>query len=557
MAEPPVIDVEALVEDLRGRVARAKAEGLYGDDLSGVALRAPAPEARVRFRPELAYSTKPLVGKPLTAVKKVLIRLLVHVFDDLARQADAGIAAAEGAARDARAWAEQAAAAEAAARERVAADVAALAGADRRARGAARAPAGRARAWPGWSGAAAPAPAAPAAAAAAAPAPAPSDQGVDYLAFEARFRGAEETVRERQEVYRRHLEGRRRAVDLGCGRGELLELMRDAGVAAYGVDTEPDFVDLVEEKGLEVRREDAVAHVEGLAAGEVDAIVASHLVEHLPPGVVARLVGAAADALAEGGILIVETPNPESLVAGSINFHRDPTHLRPVHPETLAFLCESAGFSEVEILRLSPVPDPERLPRAGTRGRAAGAARRPAGRAAQRRHLRLAGLRRPGAPLAGMRILWVVPRYGRGIAGGAETLVRALADALRGRGLERRGRHDLRPRPRDVGRRAARGHRRRGRGRGAPLPGRPPRRAALRGAARRRSSPAGPATPTSSSGSPTASGRPGCRSSSRTRPATTSACCRPTCSARRSGGRRRRPSAARCCPACTTSPTPA
>jgi O-antigen chain-terminating methyltransferase len=210
---------------------------------------------------------------------------------------------------------------------------------------------------------AAPAAAAPAEGAPAPAAPAaPSDQGVDYLAFEARFRGAEETVRERQEVYRRHLEGRRRAVDLGCGRGELLELMRDAGVAAYGVDTEPDFVDLVAEKGLEIRREDALAHVAGLAPGEVDAIVASHLVEHLPPAAVARLVGAAADALADGGILIVETPNPESLLAGSVNFHRAPTHLRPVHPETLAFLCESAGFSDVEILRLSPVPDPERLP---------------------------------------------------------------------------------------------------------------------------------------------------------------------------------------------------
>ena len=265
MAEPPVIDVEALVEDLRGRVARAKAEGLYADDLSGVALRAPAPEARVRFRPELAYSTKPLVGKPLTAVKKVLIRLLVHVFDDLARQADAGIAAAEAAARDARAWAEQATAAEAAARERLAGDVG-PGRADRRARGAARAAA--AGPAPGPAGAA-PGPCAgrPAAAARAGGAGRRSDQGVDYLAFEARFRGAEETVRERQEVYRRHLEGRRRAVDLGCGRGELLELLRDAGVAAYGVDTEPDFVDLVEEKGLEVRREDAVAHVEGLARG--------------------------------------------------------------------------------------------------------------------------------------------------------------------------------------------------------------------------------------------------------------------------------------------------
>jgi O-antigen chain-terminating methyltransferase len=360
MAEPPVIDVEALVEDLRARVARAKAEGLYADDLSGLALRPPAPEARVRFRPELAYSTKPLVGKPLTAVKKVLLRLLVHVFDDLARQADAGIAAAEATAKDARAWAETAAVAEAETRERLASDLVGLLGRieelegqlQRLQLGPRLARLERRRA-----------PAPTAAAAEVAPAaPSPTaHQGVDYLAFEARFRGSEETVRERQEVYRRHLEGRRRAVDLGCGRGELLELMRETGVAAYGVDTEPDFVDLVEEKGLEVRREDAVSHVERLATGDVDAIVASHLVEHLPPGVVARLVGAAADALAEGGILIVETPNPESLVAGSINFHRDPTHLRPVHPETLAFLCESAGFSEVQILRLSPVPDPERL----------------------------------------------------------------------------------------------------------------------------------------------------------------------------------------------------
>ena len=73
-------------------------------------------------------------------------------------------------------------------------------------------------------------------------------------------------------------------------------------------------------------------------------------------------MGAAAAALEEGGVLILETPNPESLLAGSINFHRDPTHLRPVHPDTLAFLCESAGFAQVEILRLSPVPDTDRLP---------------------------------------------------------------------------------------------------------------------------------------------------------------------------------------------------
>jgi O-antigen chain-terminating methyltransferase len=363
MADPPVIDVAALVEDLRGRVARARAEGGYADDLTGERLVAPAPAARVRFRPELAYSTKPVVGAPLTAVKKVLMRLTVHVFDDLARQADAGIAAAEGAAAEARAQAQAAMEAEAASRERVQEDVAGLlsriegletaldrlqlparlARLERRPRETA-------------STAADPAPG-------AAPAPvAASDTGVDYLAFEARFRGSEDAVRGRQEVYRPTLAGCTRVVDLGCGRGELLEMLRDAGVGAYGVDTEPDFVELVAEKGLEIRREDAVAHVEGLAPGEVDGMVASHLVEHMPPAALARLVRAAAAVLEEGGVLILETPNPESLLAGSINFHRDPTHLRPVHPDTLAFLCESAGFAQVEIMRLSPVPDADRLP---------------------------------------------------------------------------------------------------------------------------------------------------------------------------------------------------
>ena len=99
-------------------------------------------------------------------------------------------------------------------------------------------------------------------------------------------------------------------------------------------------------------------------------------------------------------MLVLETPNPESLLAGSVNFHRDPTHLRPVHPDTLAFLCESAGFADVEILRLSPVPGHRAAaaarPRATTRWRDTSTA----SRAPQRHHLRLAGLRRRRPPLA-------------------------------------------------------------------------------------------------------------------------------------------------------------
>ena len=254
---------------------------------------------------------------------------------------------------------------------------------------------------------------------------------------------------------------------------------------------------------------------------------------------------------------MLETPNPESLVAGSINFHRDPTHLRPVHPDTLAFLCESAGFATVEILRLSPVPDDRAAAESRPRRRPSRAARRPHRRAPQRHHLRLAGLRRRRPALA------------------------AHADPVGGAALRRghrRRRGDARARARHGAARpragtarsppparwtTSRGPTRSPAGvgdedgvRGAPLPGGPARSGPARRAC----------TPQSSSGragyadelewlSPGRLVARACRSSWRT-PTTTCACSRRTCSARPSGARRPRRSAAPCCPACTTSPTP-
>jgi SAM-dependent methyltransferase len=186
---------------------------------------------------------------------------------------------------------------------------------------------------------------------------------LDYLAFEARFRGSEEVIRERQGVYPGILGGCRRVVDLGCGRGELLELLTSNGVDAYGVELNADFVDLVAEKGLTVIHEDALAHLGRLEPGAVDGIVASHVVEHLPPAVVSSLIATAWERLPGGGVLVMETPNPESLVAGSINFHRDPTHLRPIHPDTLAFMCQSTGFGDVTVRRMSPMLEGDILPR--------------------------------------------------------------------------------------------------------------------------------------------------------------------------------------------------
>jgi SAM-dependent methyltransferase len=394
MGESPpkqIIDVERLVDELRQRVARRRAGGAYADDLSAIQLDVLPPDgtsdalvegfdlagtgSRIRLRPELGFSAKPVIGPFITLVKKFILRLLFYVLDDLAQQTDAAVRrletalAAETAARSGEAAALEARST--AVDERVTAEVAAREGVQRDVKSLAERVASRdehleqlqlgsrlAR----LERARRTAPAvAPQEVAAIPPQNLGAISSFDYESFEARFR-PEEWVRERQRTYVELLRGRRRVVDLGCGRGELVALLNEEGVSAYGVEVDPDFIELLREKGVEVVGQDAVAHLAGLEAGAVDAIVCSHLIEHLPPPALVQLVSLAAEKLADGGTLILETPNPESVLAGSVNFHRDLTHVRPIHPDTLAFLCESAGFSDVEVRRLSPVPQDERLP---------------------------------------------------------------------------------------------------------------------------------------------------------------------------------------------------
>ena len=367
-----VVNVDRIVNELRARVARQRASGAYGDDLTGIDLELAADEAPVRFRPELAYSTKPGLGRPLTFLKRGILRLLIHVFDDLARQTSAAVQRSSAAVqrleaegRETRRWSEAALAAEVQARSRVERDLQSLLGRietlEHLEAGVRIARLERSRSRLAPPAAISGTPAA-LAAPAAAPPPGGSELPMDYPAFKARFGGSSQEIRARQESYLDALRGRTRVVDLGCGHGELLSLLAEHGVSAYGVETEPDFVERLGEKGLEVVEADALAHLAGLAPAAVDGVVASHVVEHLPPAVMIRLIEMAHDALAPGGVLVMETPNPESLVAGSVNFHRDPTHLSPVHPDTLVFLCEMAGYARVEVRRLSPTPAARMLP---------------------------------------------------------------------------------------------------------------------------------------------------------------------------------------------------
>lgn len=361
--QTPAVDVERLVEDLRARAVRGHADGSYGGDVGGGPLPLASGRPQVVFRPQLGYSSKPGVGKAITGVKQVQLRLLFHVFNDLAQQADAAVGdiwpklvSAQGEIEHLKA----SLAAEIGAREQAQRDIAELSSrldvfehrvgelqlGPRLAR-LERAP--RAAAAPPADGPPPPRP------------PAAEGPRIDYESFEGRYR-PEESVRRHQAPYLDILGGRARVLDVGCGRGELVGMLREAGVDATGIDMDPDFVALANERGLPVIHGDGIAHVAGLPEGSLDGIMVSHVVEHLEPADLLRLIHGAIEALAPGGVLIMETPNPESLVAGSVNFHRDLTHRRPIHPDTLAFLCESAGFTDVEIRRLSPVPDADRLP---------------------------------------------------------------------------------------------------------------------------------------------------------------------------------------------------
>jgi SAM-dependent methyltransferase len=184
-----------------------------------------------------------------------------------------------------------------------------------------------------------------------------------YFELERRHRGTEEEIRERIAAYLPHLKDLPGPVlDLGCGRGEALALLRDHGIAGHGVDASARMVGLCRERGLEAAEGDLFAVLAGVAEASLGGVVSFHVIEHLPAGALDRLVRLAWRALRPGGVLILETPNPLSLVVAARNFWLDPTHVRPVHPESLKLFYELAGFDPVERLDLRPFPADQRLP---------------------------------------------------------------------------------------------------------------------------------------------------------------------------------------------------
>ncbi len=187
-----------------------------------------------------------------------------------------------------------------------------------------------------------------------------------YVAFEDRFRGTREDIMQRVAVYlpvvRECQAGTANApvLDIGCGRGEWLEVLAAAGFVARGVDSNPVMVAGCRARGLDVVQGDGIGYVGQLPSESLGMLSAIHVIEHMGFNDLVLLLDEARRVLRPGGMLVLETPNPENLVVGACNFYYDPTHRQPLPPEPMRHLTQARGFTGVEILRLHPATPPER-----------------------------------------------------------------------------------------------------------------------------------------------------------------------------------------------------
>lgn len=184
----------------------------------------------------------------------------------------------------------------------------------------------------------------------------------DYAGFEERFRGSEETTRARQSLYLEDFRKSESVLEIGCGRGEFLELLREVGIAGKGVDLDLDMTLYCKEKGLDVVREDALAYLESLPDDSLGGVFAAQVIEHLETPQLTRLVSLCYRKLKPGGALVLETLNPECLMVLYRWFWLDLSHTRLIHPETLKFLVESVGFARVQCRFLPGGDTPLQIP---------------------------------------------------------------------------------------------------------------------------------------------------------------------------------------------------
>jgi O-antigen chain-terminating methyltransferase len=186
-----------------------------------------------------------------------------------------------------------------------------------------------------------------------------TSDAIDYVAFEDRCRGSSESIKHAQERYLSVFpppSGSGAIIDIGCGRGEMLELLIAAGYKAIGVDMDTNMIELCQSKGLPVVQDDGIHYLNGTEADSLRGIFCAQVVEHLLTQELERFVQLCYLKLMPSAVVVIETINPRSLFALANNFFADVSHTRPVHPETLRFICEQVGFTRVQLEERSRHP---------------------------------------------------------------------------------------------------------------------------------------------------------------------------------------------------------
>jgi len=171
-----------------------------------------------------------------------------------------------------------------------------------------------------------------------------------YVAFEDKFRGSRADIFNSLKVYLPLIEEAKIGtpespiVDVGCGRGEWLELLRESGYTARGIDINRVMLEQCRSRGLEVIEADVIAYLRALPDDSLGAVTGFHIIEHLPFETLVQLFDETVRVLKPGGLVVFETPNPRNILVGSGDFYRDPTHKNPIHPDTISFIAESRGL---------------------------------------------------------------------------------------------------------------------------------------------------------------------------------------------------------------------
>ena len=184
----------------------------------------------------------------------------------------------------------------------------------------------------------------------------------DYFSFEEKYRGNQEEIKSRLQVYLKYFKESSNILDIGCGRGEFLEILKENNIEAKGIDIDDDMISVCKNKKLNIEKHDALEYLNDLEDNSLGGVIMNQVIEHMEPNYLIELVELVYKKLKPGAHFIAETINPQSLIVFTEAYFMDLSHVRMIHPYTIKFLLESKGFSETSIKYLSKVGDDLKLP---------------------------------------------------------------------------------------------------------------------------------------------------------------------------------------------------